>query len=254
MKLIFIGSGSAFTVGEKNYNSNMLLIDEKNNNKLLIDCGSDARHALFELGYTHKDIQNVYISHLHADHSGGLEWLALTQKFDPACEKPNLYAHSHVLNKIWKHTLRGGLSTLQGVFSELDDFFVPHKTSKNGTFCWNDHSFQTVQMIHVFSGFELMPSYGLIFEINGVKIFITTDTQFAPVQLQDFYRSVDIIFQDCETIPYKSGVHAHFNELVTLDESIKKKMWLYHFNPGQLPDAVKAGFCGFVQCKQVFEF
>src|SRR5690348_15307225 len=52
MKLIFIGSGSAFTVAEHNYNSNMLLIDSNNAEKLLIDCGSDARHALNELGYS----------------------------------------------------------------------------------------------------------------------------------------------------------------------------------------------------------
>lgn len=254
MKLIFVGAGSAFTVGGNNYNSNMLLVDESNHNKLLIDCGSDARHALFELGYTYQDIQDVYISHLHADHSGGLEWLALCSKFDPACQKPNLYAHPNVLEKLWKNTLCGGLSTLQGVFSGLNDFFVPIKLSKNHTFKWNDLTFQTVQMVHVVTAFEFMPSYGLIFEINGVRIFITTDTQFAPVQLQDFYKSVDIIFQDCETTSAQSGVHAHFNELITLDESIKRKMWLYHYNPGQLPDAVKAGFCGFVACKQVFEF
>lgn len=253
MKLIFIGTGSAFTVGG-NYNSNMLLVDEKNNNKLLIDCGSDARHALFDLGYTYKDIKDVYISHLHADHAGGLEWLALTNKFDPTTKKPNLYIHSNVLKQLWDHSLSGGMRTLQGVIAELKDFFVVHEILENTSFMWNNYTFQLVQMVHVVSGFEFMPSYGLIFTINNTKIFITTDTQFAPFQLRDFYKSVDIIFQDCETILTPSGVHANFKELITLDESIKKKMWLYHYNAGQLPDAKKLGFRGFVERKQVFQF
>lgn len=253
MKLIFIGAGSAFTTGD-NYNSNMLLVDQKNDKKLLIDCGSDARHALFDLGYTYKDVNDVYISHLHADHVGGLEWFALTNKFDPKPKKPNLYAHAHVLKQLWTNTLAGGMRTLQGVIADLEDFFIVHKISENGSFEWNDGHFQLVQMIHIVSGFEFMPSYGLIFTINGTRIFITSDTQFAPLQLLDFYKNVDIIFQDCETSPIPSGVHAHFNELVTLDESIKKKMWLYHYNPGELPDAKKNGFCGFVQRKQEFEF
>lgn len=253
MKLIFIGTGSAFTVGG-NYNSNMLLVDEKNNRKLLIDCGSDARHALFNLGYTYRDISDVYISHLHADHAGGLEWFALTHKFDPKSKKPTLYAHSHVIKQLWNNTLSGGMRTLQGVLAELEDFFIVHKVPQNGAFEWNNCNFQLVQMIHIVSGFEFMPSYGLIFTINGTKIFITSDTQFAPLQLLDFYKSVDVIFQDCETASTPSGVHAHFKELVTLDESIKKKMWLYHYNPGKLPDAQKSGFLGFVKPQQVFEF
>jgi len=31
-------------------------------------------------------------------------------------------------------------------------------------------------------------------------------------------------------------VHAHYDELLTLP---KKKMWLYHYGPGPLPDAKK---------------
>lgn len=65
MKLIFIGSGSAFTVGADNYQSNRILEDDSSK-KLLVDCGSDARFALHELGLSYKDIEAVYISHLHS--------------------------------------------------------------------------------------------------------------------------------------------------------------------------------------------
>ena len=40
------------------------------------------RHSLREQQLTYMDIKNIYISHLHDDHTGGLEWLALTTYFD----------------------------------------------------------------------------------------------------------------------------------------------------------------------------
>ena len=78
--------------------------------------------------------------------------------------------------------------------------------------------------------------------------------QYAPHEIMDFYKWADIIFQDCETAKVLSGVHAHYTELVTLDKEIKRKMWLYHYNPGPLPNARKQGFRGFVQKGQCFDF
>lgn len=254
MKLIFIGSGSAFTVAQGNFNSNMLLIDPNSNKKLLIDCGSDARHALNELGYTYRDITDVYISHLHADHAGGLEWLALTTRFDKTCKKVNLHANKGIISDLWEKTLSGGMSTLQGAKAGLSDFFNVCPIKPNESFLWQGIHFQTVQMIHVVNGYALMPSFGLIFEINKTRIMITTDTQIAPLQLRDYYNQVDIIFHDCETSPVPSGVHAHFEDLKLFDPKIKAKMWLYHYNPGPLPDAEGNGFRGFILKGQVFEF
>ncbi|MCF6765388.1 MBL fold metallo-hydrolase [Thiotrichales bacterium 19S3-7] len=255
MKLIFIGSGSAFITGEDNYNSNMLLIDGQTNQSLLIDCGSDARHSLFKAGYSYREITDVYISHLHADHCGGLEWLALIHKFDPNfTEKINLYANESIIKEMWQHSLKAGLSTLENEHCTLETFFNVTSIENNASFIWNHHHFQTVQTTHVASEYNFMPSYGLVFTINNTKIFITTDTQFSPEQLTKLYHEADIIFHDCETSKLKSGVHAHFDELSTLDNKIKSKMWLYHYNSGQLPDASKNGFKGFVKRGQIFEF
>ena len=73
MKLIVLGSGSAFTL--KNFQSNFLLVDEKRERNLLLDAGGDVRYALAEAGFSYKDITDVYVSHLHGDHIHGLEWL-----------------------------------------------------------------------------------------------------------------------------------------------------------------------------------
>jgi ribonuclease BN (tRNA processing enzyme) len=253
MKLIFLGSGSAFTVGDDNYHSNMILTDGKGKN-ILIDCGSDARLSTYEQGYTHRDITDAYISHLHADHAGGLEWLAFATKFDPACKKPNLYISETLVDDLWNHVLSGGLRSIQSTIANLNTYFNVYPVKKNGSFIWEGINFQLIQTVHIMNGFCIVPSFGLLFHIGHTCILITADTQFFPNQMMAFYQMADIIFHDCETKENASGVHSKYEELCTLDSDIKAKMWLYHYNPGPLPDAVKDGFRGFIKKGQEFAF
>ncbi|CAN5445907.1 MBL fold metallo-hydrolase [soil metagenome] len=253
MKLIFLGSGSAFTVGNNNYHSNMLLVSDSGK-KLLIDCGSDARLSLYEQGFSYADITDVYISHLHADHAGGLEWLAFSNKFDSKSRKPKLHISDTLVTTLWNHVLRGGLCSLQDEVAELSSYFDVEAIKVDNRFSWEGIEFQLVQTLHICNGCHTVPSFGLFFRINTKWIFITTDTQFTPELLLPFYQQADVIFHDCETSKPASGVHAVYDELNTLDPSIKAKTWLYHYNPGPLPKAVHDGFAGFVKKGQMFEF
>lgn len=255
MKLLFLGVGSAFVVGENNFQSNMLLIDEISHRCFLIDCGTDARRALFHANYDADDIDGVYISHLHADHAGGLEWLAFVRKFYSQLGKPQLYASFKMAVDLWEHSLAGGLSSLAGHMAKLEDYFDVHFIKENKNFCWQQITFELVQTVHVMNGDELMPSHGLFFEVNKKKIFITTDTQFLPDLFLKHYQQADIIFHDCELCEKPSGVHAHYRMLCGLDQEIKAKTWLYHYQATKnLPDAKAAGFAGFVVTGQSFQF
>lgn len=253
MRLKFLGCGAAFTVASDNFQSNLLLEDDFGK-RLLIDCGSDVRWSLHAAGLSHRDISHVYVSHLHADHVGGLEWLALSTKFDAACVKPVLYISETMMDDLWNHVLSGGLRSLDQVEASLDAFFKVECIPLGAAFSWGGLELTLVSNIHYTSNGVVMPTYGLFFEIGGVKIWITADTQFTPDLLGYYYQSADLIFHDCETEPDPTGVHAHYHQLTTLPASIKGKMWLYHYNQGVLPDAVGAGFRGFVFKGQVFEF
>ncbi len=253
MKLLFLGSGSAFTVGAGNYQANMLLIDPQQN-KLLIDCGSDIRFSLHDAGFSHKDITDIYISHLHADHVGGLEYIGLATLFDPACSRPNLYGSKDVLGEIWERSLSGGMRSLGNDIADLHTFFKAHKVDYQASFRWQDLTLQLVRVIHIHNGYHLMPSYGLFGEIAGLKVFITTDTQLRLEENGPYYEAADIIFHDCETAARSSTVHATYAELCNLPAALRRKLWLYGYQPGPLPDAVADGFCGFVKRGQCFEF
>ncbi len=252
MKLLFIGSGSAFVTREYNYQSNALLItpDDK---KIMIDCGSDARHALHDLNMDYRDITNVYISHLHADHIGGLEWLAFNRLFDLGCNKPNLYIHKSMQNLIWDRSLSGGLRSLQGEKNELKTYF--NVKAVDATFRWEKVSFKLVKTIHTYNDNKVNPSYGLFFEINKKKIFFSTDTTFQPQLYEKYYLAADLIFHDCEVNDKTACVHTPYSDLLTLEPKIKNKIWLYHYSgtSNTLPDAVKDGFKGFVMRGQMFD-
>jgi hypothetical protein len=155
---------------------------------------------------------------------------------------------------MWDKSLSGGLSSIQGKVVSLEDYFSVIPIGDNGNFVWEKITFDVVQSVHIMNGFTIVPSYGLmIHAFDSRKIYFTSDAQFNPNQIKDFYRLADIIIQDCETTPFKSGVHAHYQELKTLDKKIKNKMWLWHYSDNMIKDfhknnetAKKDGFLGFL--------
>lgn len=252
MKLLFLGAGSGLGTDPNNFQSNMLLLTDQGK-KLLIDCGTDIRFSLTHANYIAHDIDAVYISHLHADHIGGMEWLALQRKFVCPNSQPELIIHEELAPLLWEHSLSGGLKTLDDHDATLADYFLVHTLADNQTYEWEGIKLHVIRTVHVHSNGELMPSYGLEIIHQGKIFFITTDTQFTPELLEKYYQEATIIFHDCETLASPSGVHAHFRQLQTLSPDIKRKMWLYHYNDGELPNAEAQGFRGFARCGQVID-
>lgn len=252
MKLTFIGAGSAFTLPPDNYQSNMLLT-AADGQRLLLDCGSDVRMGLHELGLGYADIDGVYISHLHADHVGGLEWLGFATRFNPNTTKPDLWVAEALQNDLWNKVLAGGMSSLSDEEATLASFFNVHPVPAGQGFAWSETAFTLVPTLHVQNGRRPMPSYGLFWAVGPHKIFLTTDAQYTPDRFAEHFAQADLIFHDCETAQRPSGVHAHYQELCQLPADIKAKMWLYHYNPGELPNATAAGFRGFVTKGQTFD-
>lgn len=252
MKLLFLGSGSGLVADSKNFQSNMLLLTDTGK-KLLIDCGTDIRFSLACAHYLPNDIDAVYISHLHADHIGGLEWFAFQRKFAVQSSVPQLIIHERLVQQLWDNSLSGGLKTLSEKEATLSDFFRVSTVSDGQVFQWEGLSLSLIKTIHVYSYKKLMPSHGLYIQHNSKYFFITTDTQFIPDNFERYYQEATLIFHDCETRAVSSNVHAHFNQLSTLNPEIKTKIWLYHYNDGMLPDAQSQGFLGFVQRGQIIE-
>lgn len=253
MKLTFLGTGSAFTLN--NYQSNILV--EAPQGRMLIDCGSDARRSLAGRGVDATDLSDIYVSHLHADHIGGLEWVGLCTYFrgsrnDPSL-RPRLHIHHSLVDDLWA-SLHGGMGTIQGHAADLETYFDVRPIARNGSFTFAGVEYRTVQVVHYYDGFEIVPSFGLLFEKSGTVVFITTDAQVAPNQMDDFRGMADYIFHDCETSAFASSVHAHYDDLKGLSDDLKSRMWLYDYDDGDKPDCTKDGFLGWVEQGQTFDF
>ncbi len=226
MKITFLGSGSHFVYAEENYHSNILI--ENNGKKLLYDAGTTIKDALHLNGTSVNEIDNVFVSHLHGDHSGGLEYLGFKTYFTSipfGDKKIELISSEDILKDLWNRQLSVSME-LPNKESELQDFFDKHtfkKTDKdNPPLRVNDMLVVPIKTIH-----SKLDSYGVyIMEYN---VFITGDTKFTPTHLSKYYNNASIIFQDCEFKEYEDGYHAQFHELKTLPLEIKKKMYLYHY-------------------------
>jgi phosphoribosyl 1,2-cyclic phosphodiesterase len=253
MRFKFLGTGSAFTVGDENCHSNMLLTSPAGR-RLLIDAGADVRTSLYNEGLCHRDITDIYVSHLHADHVGGLESLGFQCKFDPTCCRPRLHLSEDLVGPLWEHTLRGGMGHIVGERASLGTYFEPLPVPRGGRFTWEGLELQLVSTVHVRSLEHDVLSHGLAFSVGPISVYLTTDTVFDPGSLEPHYRAADIIFHDCETAPVASGVHPHYEELLQLPDNVRAKTWLYHYQPEKLQDACADGFLGFVLPGQEFTF
>ena len=278
MKIKFLGSGSAFVSAKENYQSNILIewleevkIREKDENiirvekqsrRLLYDAGMTIPMALEDAGLTPNDLHAVFISHLHADHAGGVEYLAFKTYFSSypfGKNKKLLIGNNFVLDEGWDYTWKGGLRSIQNQRNTLETYFDTMYLKQNEKFKIFGKQFEPIQTVHIVDDRAIVPSYGLRFKGGKKKVFITGDTQFSPNQLLSFYQSVDVIFHDCEFANYPNSVHAQFHELCKLPENIKKKMYLYHYMLGDKKyvevekEVLNNGFAGLVKRGQEFE-
>ncbi len=259
--------------------------------RLVLDFGSDVRHALASQGLDFKDIDAYYVSHPHDDHIGGVEGIALKTFFNPFFTrkksnwlggeniidkitykaargqlykvpkdaKPIMYGHRDILEALWK-AAEPGLLTLQQVREvSLETYFNPMQMVENEPLTFKDKKrtwrAYIVLSMHVVSGDSTMPSYGLMFETEDTIVFFPTDTQFmVPPQLRGHYMKSDYIFHDTETSPFPSGVHTRLEELKTLPEDLKKKMILYHYDSTVVPDVEEGEFCDVAFSGSTYEF
>lgn len=262
MKIIAIGTGGA--LGEK-LNTNFVIEDNDgvNGSELLcFDCGRTWPEAMRKAGLDWRRVGSVFVSHLHNDHTGGLEFLGFSSYFKMGYpfgqHKPYLVGLWEVIEGLWDKVLRGGMESIQNATTNLDTYFDPHRITPNGSFRWNSTKYDLVQTVHVVDNRRIVPSAGLRFKSDkNIRVFITGDTQFAPNQIMSYYLDSDLIIQDCELASYPGSVHAQYDELKTLPEEVKKKMWLIHcdaeLSDGILESAISDGFAGFVREGQVFE-
>ncbi|MFF2887886.1 MBL fold metallo-hydrolase [Paenibacillus sp. NPDC057967] len=240
MQITMLGTGSAFA--KRYYNNNALI--EAGGYRLLLDCGITLPKALHEADLDFSQLDGVLISHIHGDHVGGLEEYAFQMLFKHQ-RKPVLYIAEPLVEPLWEHTLRGGLT--QGNLQELSDFFdvralAPGKTVELAP----GIQVEPIQTKHI----DGKASFS--FRFNR-RFFYTADMKFDAPLLEELVQDgVETIFHDCQLEP-PGVVHATLDELLQLPEAIQQKVWLMHYGDAMEQHSGQTGPMQFVEQRKTYE-
>jgi len=235
LDLFFLGVGSAFT--KRLNQTNLLLV--KGNDHVLIDCGTTGTKALASLGIPVTEVRNIFITHSHADHIGGLEEAALLGRYFTK-KKPIMIipeAYQHIL---WDTSLRGGCAYNEEVAGDVlsfTDFFEPQRPRyvSNSARLSSETEIGGIRL--KFMRTKHVPdssgSWESSFWSCGVviddRILYTSDTRFdldlLSICCENF--PLEAIFHDCQF--FTGGVHSSLEELGTLPSDMKKMMYLVHY-------------------------
>lgn len=266
LQFFFLGTGSAFS--KKYFQNNLLVI--KGNDHLLIDCGNICPYAFSTYNTPLSEIKNVFVSHSHADHIGGLEELALAGRYVTG-SKPKIIITDEYKRLLWDFSLKGGCSygetSVKGEFMTFADYFdqiTPEEIKDAPRPMYHtkigEIDIKIFRTNHVVS-FQNKNNWNMSFYSTGVliddRILFPCDTRL-DMDLINYMTSkynIEYIFHDCQF--YEGGVHAYIGELEKLPEDLKSKMYLCHYgdNRHDFEDRAKnGGFAGFAERGVYYNF
>lgn len=216
---------------------------------LLVDCGFTVTLELIKSGQL-KDVTDIILTHVHADHIGGLEGLGFMNYFafkKRGDERPNLYVGTdEFAQRLWENSLRGGMEKIESDENAnqggtLDTYFRVHTGTQ--VHVPGLPAATLFPTLHV-RGLE---NYGVDFD-NG--IWYSGDSVELPKQ------GPRLIFQDCQFFESKNDVHISYEKLKReLPTDVKSRIYLVHLGGGwDKKDAKADGFAGFVKPKDRFDF
>ncbi|MDR9426083.1 MAG: MBL fold metallo-hydrolase [Marinobacter sp.] len=225
----------------EHWNNNAMI--EARGRRLLIDAGYTIKFALRDQGLTLKDIDAIFITHVHADHCFGLERLAYECRFRYGF-KPTLYLPPRVYEELWSITLKGVMGQVGEGSAELSDFFDVVLVDETG-FEFEGITLQPFQNRHT----PEKPSYGLL--VNH-RLLFSGDTRPIPDVVNHY--SPETILHD-GTLADWNPVHASLTELrECYSQAIRKRMYLmsYEDHFEQYRAEVERDFAGFARQGQEF--
>jgi ribonuclease BN (tRNA processing enzyme) len=224
LRLLPLGVGDAFTA--LHYSTCLAL--EAEGHWLLVDCPHPLRKMLREasqnagLSLDADALSGVALTHLHADHSSGLEGLGYFSFFVLRRRLPVL-AHPRVAERLWAGHLAAGMEQLlpsPGAAPEphrFEDYFEHHALSTDRSVEWGPFRIESRLTIHH------LPTTALRIRAGGRTLSYSADTAFDPA-LVAWLAESDLIVHETNY-----GVHTPYARLAVLPPELRARMRLVHY-------------------------
>jgi ribonuclease BN (tRNA processing enzyme) len=164
----------------------------------------------------------VVLTHLHADHSSGLEGYGYFSYF-ALQRKARLVAHPMVVERLWDGHLAAGMEGLltrgeaEPRPKRFEDYFDLVPLDLAGPVRVGPFSIECRRTIHH------IPTTALRISAGGRTLGISADTDFDP-GLIAWLSPADLIVHETNL-----GIHTPYEKLCALPEAVKAKMRLIHY-------------------------
>jgi len=231
MRLLPLGVGDAFSA--LHYSSCVAL--EHDGEWLLIDCPHPVRKMLREASVAaglQLDIDRigaVALTHLHADHSSGLESYGYFTRF-ALHRKAKLLAHPAVSERLWPGHLAAGMEQLLPAVDadphemSFGDYFDFIPLDEQSSVSWGPFSIECRRTIHH------IPTTAFRIGAGGRTLGYSADTAFDP-GLIDWLSAADLIVHETNY-----GVHTPYEKLASLPSELRSRMRLIHYPDELVPE------------------
>jgi ribonuclease BN (tRNA processing enzyme) len=203
MRLTILGSGDAFSSGGRL--SSCYLV-ENSRTRFLLDCGPSVLPAFKRAGLSTNSISEIFISHLHGDHIGGLPFLLLDAIFPAKRQQPltligppGLEARFRLACEVFYPRCLDMDRAFELNFIELD---------KDARRQFGDLAVTPFEVEH-FSG---SPSYAYRFELGG-KIFAYSGDTGWTENVVEAGRDADLYLIECYQYELKLPMHLTYLEI-----------------------------------------
>ena len=234
MQLLVTGTGDAFT--STSYGTSCVLQGDQG--PVLVDCPDPIRRVLRQASeksgweVTLNTIDDILLTHLHGDHSNGLEafgfWRRAQRVNNHSQPLPRLHTTSAVAERLWSR-LAAAMDTGWDADprSHLSDYFDVRIIDP-------DH-FAVIQGIRFKDRYthHPIPTIGIRASCHGITNAWSGDTFYDESHIE-WLKDADLIIHEAGPPP----IHTPVERLEQLPEEIRSKMWLNH-----LPDEFNRDTC-----------
>ena len=178
-----------------------------------------------------EDFSATIITHLHADHCSAVPTIGLYSKFE-AKREALIAGGPEIMERIWPDFMAAGLDSILdnesgkirlGTFEDYFGGQVLQAGQRNELLNYEVQILRTQHMV---------PTYAVKIDFDGRTFAYSSDTPFDP-KVIEFVSSADCIFHEVGDYP-----HTGLDDLMSLEEQVREKMYLVHLPESYDPDAM----------------